>query len=217
MIDTDHQVGLDAARDRIMTWQPIQQDEQAALPPTVPGTVGLAPAPSTWPRVLGMIGIILGALGILGGLWGMVSPLFVSFMGSLMPPGAERAFEAAEQMNTWTVVGSILGLLVAGLLLAGGIGLLRRRLWGLGCYGMWAILKILLVAVNAGIALSMQEATMEFINSSNPRGPIISAGFTSVMTVIVPASTLIWGWALPVFILIWLARVKIKAETAKWQ
>jgi len=164
-----------------------------------------------------MIGIILGALGMLGGLWGMVSPLFVSFMTSRMPPGAEHAFDAVEQMNTWMVVGSILSLLVAGLLLAAGIGLLRRRLWGLACYSAWAMLKILWVAVNTGITLSMRDATMEFIGASNPSGPIIPARLTTLITVIVPVGALIWGWALPVFMLIWLSRAKIKAETVQWQ
>ncbi|MFQ5491092.1 MAG: hypothetical protein ACE5GE_10250 [Phycisphaerae bacterium] len=167
--------------------------------------------------MLGMIGIILGALGMLGGLWGMLSPLIVSFMSSRMPPGAEHAFDATERIKTWIVAGSILGLLVAGLLLAGGVGLLRRRLWGVSCYRFWAVLKILLVAINLGVAIAMHATTVEILQSSSPQGSVIPPGLASFMTVIIPALTLIWGWALPVFMLIWLARTKIKAETATWQ
>jgi len=54
----------------------------------------------------------------------------------------------------------------------------------------------------------------------DPNAPAAMLGvFGTVMAIIGPmilVFAIVWGWALPIFMLIWFSRRKIKAEIAQW-
>jgi len=63
----------------------------------------------------------------------------------------------------------------------------------------------------------MQERLFEIMGQSSGGIPMpFGGGFYDVMIVVTLVFGLAWGWALPVFLLIWLSRGKIKNDVAGW-
>ncbi len=188
-----------------------------SLPPSIPPTMpGPLPAPgvrTTWPTVIGVIAIILGVFGTLGNVWGIVAASFMPQMMSSAPPDV---VDQMKQMQGMTVKISMLSLPIPILLLAAGIGLVNRRRWGVSLAKGWAVLKMLLVVVSMGLTWHMQDAM--FTNATATSGmPANAAGVFGIIKVFSVIFTLAWGWAFPVFLLIWMARARIKAEVASWR
>lgn len=198
----------------------ITEDEDrrylsSVAPPTEPGLVEMPRGPSVWPRVVGIIAIVLGAGGILGGLYGALSPLMLDAMASMMPQGQEMV-AAAKELGGWTVAISLASVVLAGVLLAGGIGLVKRRRWSVSIIRIWALVRLLLVMANAVLTYQMTKGQFEMMSQQQPGGPPMPAGIGQGFAAIGVAVGVVWGWAFPVFVLIWLARGKIKAETSAW-
>ncbi len=187
----------------------------ADVPPTQPGPIVAREVPSNWPSVLGVIAIVFGALGTLGGIWGALSPLFIDWMADRMPANQAAAMEAAGEQMTWTVVLSLAFTALAIGLLIAGIGLLRRRRWAIGASQIWAILKILVVIASTALQYQMAEVQTELVTQQGGTAGI-PAQFAGTLTTAAMVVGLLWGCALPVFMLIWFARGKIKSETAGW-
>jgi len=187
-----------------------------AAPPTQPGMVGLPQRPSAWPKVIGIIAIVFGAGGSLGGIWGAVSPLFTDAFMSMVP-GEQAAGmkEMMQQYKPYTIIGSLLSLGVAVLLLAAGIGLVQRRGWAPKISMLWSIVKIVFVIVNSIFGYMMAQASAAAM-AQDPAMAQMPAGFMSVASGVGVALGACWGWALPVFMLVWFTRGKIKAEVAEW-
>lgn len=196
---------------------PYSRCEAAPLvPPTRPGGLEGPPRPSTWPKVIGIIAIVFGALGILGGLYGILGPWIVEEIASIMPRGTEGTLDVFRESAGWLIGTSIVTTGVAALLLAGGVGLLKRRRWSVGTCRAWAVLKMLLVLVNTVVGYYLQHASLTSISEQTPAGAQISPEFVDAMVVLGLIIGVAWSWALPVFMLIWLGRGKIKSETSAW-
>ncbi|UCD29964.1 MAG: hypothetical protein JSV03_05675, partial [Planctomycetota bacterium] len=99
------------------------------VPPTVPGEMVMPAPTSTWPTVVGIIAIVLGALGILGGIWGAVFSLFGPITIMPMPQSQTMFEEAMRDSIVWAMVSGLLGMGAAILLLVAGIGVVKRRVW----------------------------------------------------------------------------------------
>ncbi len=175
--------------------------------------------PPVWPKVIGIIAVILGGLGILGGGWALIMPFFMDLMMGLMPKGQVPGIESLQMLKDWQgwlAVSSLLMIGLATLLLFVGIGLLKRRRWAVRLGVWWSILKVLFVVAQNVVGLSMQEAQMEALSEQMSNIPGMSSGFISAMAVMGMIVGIAWGWALPVFLLIWFSRAKIKEEVAGW-
>ena len=184
-------------------------------PPTQPGIVGLPQQPSAWPKVIGIIAIILGALGALGGVWGAISPLFTDALMSMVPAGQATGMEAMQQFKGWTVVSSLLMLGVAVLLLVAGVGLVQRRGWAPKISMLWSIVKIVFVAANSIVSYKMMQAQFAAM-TKDPDMAAVPAGLMDAFGAAGLGVGVCWGWLLPIFMLIWFTRGKIKAEVAEW-
>lgn len=188
------------------------------IPPSTPPTqlpyASPAPSGSSWPGVIGVIAIVLGSLGILGGLWGLLAPLVTDAMASFVPPEQRATLEVAKRWQAWTYVYSILSALLAVLLLVAGTRLLRRRASARGTCLAWAALKMLFVIAQAIVTALIQRETLAQMADLGtlPNMPAFATIMQSAALVLV----IVWGWALPIFLLIWLARPKIRAEIATW-
>ncbi len=186
-------------------------------PPTAPSPVQPTERPRVWPTTIGVISIVLGSLGIIGGCWGVVSPTFMGALSEQMPQGSIQGAETmAKHAGMYAVSGGA-GMMVATLLLIAGIGMLRRRPWSVSANRWWAVLKMLLVVGQVAFAILIQDEVVAEITRNDPNAAAMGAGFVSVAVGIGFAFVLLWGWAYPVFLLIWLSRRGVKAETASWQ
>ncbi|MBI4579084.1 MAG: hypothetical protein HY718_05235 [Planctomycetes bacterium] len=101
---------------------------------------------------------------------------------------------------------------MALLLLVGGVGLVGRRRWGASAAKVWAVLRMLFVLVGLAVGWQMQQASFSAMSSSGRMG-----GAEQVVMGLSLVLGLVWAWALPVIMLIWLSRAKIKADIARWK
>ena len=188
------------------------------VPPTDAGAI--PPKPSSWPMVIGVIATILGSLAVLGGCFGLVSSLFLDQFMSLVPQSeAAEMTSALDGLKPALIISGALTMVLAIVLLIGGIGLLRRRAWGRSTCLTWAGLKMVLVVGNSVLSYIVQQAQFQAMaEDPNMAGnmPGFLPALMQAMGAVGLVIGLIWGWALPIFMLIWFSRRKIKAEIAQW-
>ena len=188
--------------------------DQPATPPREPGALSMPARPTAWPTALGVIAIVLGAMGILGGCWGSLAPFLMKMLADALPPGQPTGLESCEKWGFWIVLIQVVNACLAALLLAAGIGLVKRRRWSVTAAYTWAALKMVFVLVNVISAYGMQQEQFEAMTQQGLPG--LGGGIFAAVGVFSIVFGLVWGWALPVFLLIWFARATIKAETAEW-
>ena len=174
---------------------------------------------STWPTVIGVIALVFGIVGTLGGVWTAVSPLFVEAMMKFVPQGQPTGMEAMQNSAPWLVL-SGLGMTVLGIILiVGGIRLLQRRRRAIQTCRVWAVAKMVFVVANAIGNYSFQMESMATVQQQVPNTPAMPVDFSNIMSAMMVVTAVVmslWGWALPIFLLIWFGRSKIKTETAEW-
>lgn len=187
-----------------------------AQPPTRPGDFTASQAISLWPTAIGIIAIVFGALAVLGELAGWAAVFLLDTFPSAVPQTQATAMEAVNQLGFWAVANSLLCMGAAALLVAVGVGLLKRRQWGVRTGRVWACFKIMLVPADAAVTYPLVKVQCEAAFRQMSGIPGMPTQTTELMTFGAVAWVLVWGWALPVFLLIWLARRKIKAETSAW-
>lgn len=155
-------------------------------------------ADTKWPTVLGVIAIIFGCCGALG----------------------ELACTAPAELNTevWSgdlTINKVASFAAALLLLAAGVGLLKRQRWSALGIVTWAICKMLIVLHAGYIVGSMgSEFAMAMMAHQRSTPPPPEVAHTVLLAI--PAGIIVWGWALPAFMLIWFSRGQIRGETACW-
>lgn len=184
-------------------------------PPIEPAAMGSSTPPPAWHKPIGIIAIVFGSLGMLGGFWGMLAPRVMGKMASSMPPEAAGQFQVMEEFAGWTLASSVAGLVVATALLAAGIGVVQQRRWGVTVSLMWAVVKMLLVVATGVLTYQVfQETTARMSQTQGMQA--MPGGFMSAMGAAMMGVTILWGWALPVFLLVWFGRRKIKQQVASW-
>lgn len=198
------------------------------MPPPTPMTPPTAagaspPRKSTWPMVLGIIAIILGSLATLRGCMSIGSSAMFGLFASAMPEEQAEMMEATKGFAPLIMISSGLIMAIAIILLIGGIGLTKRSPWSPKTCKIWAGLKMLLVVYSSIVTFLSTQAQMEAMQrmlEEDPNAPAAMSGFFgTLMAIIGPVIfvfAIVWGWALPIFMLIWFSRRKIKAEIAQW-
>ncbi len=192
--------------------QDIIPSAQPVAPPTQPGALAPPQRPANWPTAIGTIAIVFGTLGILGGLLGALSPVTIAIFSEFMLPGQE---EGLQQSMAWSVAYGIGGMIIAILLLIGGIRLRARRRQAVVLIRIWAIVKILLSAGGSVIGYQSVQLQMEAIQN-DPSSPIMNTGIMGTFGMVGMVVGLLWACVLPVFMLVWFARGKIRREAESW-
>lgn len=195
-----------------MSVEPPFRERPPAVPPTLRYAVAAPVRPPAWPLAIGIICIVLGAGGVFVNLFGLLSYTVLSAkMGALQP-----APHVLEEMKVSGVLTSLLNVLVAVLLLVAGIGMAQRRRWSVALARVWAVVRILAVVV--GMAFAMVLQTRQFAAMpAQVAGPFNMPKFSNAVIVLGMVFGLLWGWALPVFVLIWLNRGTIRQQTEGWK
>jgi hypothetical protein len=187
-----------------------------AMPPTARASAPHAPSRSTWPIVLGVIAIVFGALGMLKGIWGLLTPLFMDAMADMMPDESAAPFEVMEKWASYFAAMYTATILAAGVLLAAGIGLVKRLQWGVTAVWLWVFVRIVVAVGEAVLGSQAQHEQLTAMAQQDPSLQGMGSDFASGMAALTLVVTLLWGCALPVFMLIWFLRKKIKAEVTGW-
>ncbi len=197
-------------------------------PPTTPGALSIPDRPAAWPSVLGIVCIVLGALGTLGGLWGVASS--VMMMTGAMPvqtmgagPATPDIAQSIRTMAPMQIVAEALKFLCGSALMLVGWFMYRRRPVARPAAVWWSIAKIVVALGSTAIAAWMQYVIMTDISRAVAADPSAPAQMQGVMTGMMAATIgvmvvwgIVWGCALPVFMLVWFSRAGVRAEVARW-
>ncbi len=202
--------------------------------PTEPAALATPAVQSTWPIVIGIIAIVFASLaifqnGICAPIGLLMTGVFSSMMEDMSGPtqGAMEAQVAQMDAIKAYVPHSLavsLAMTAAGIvLLVGGVQLVKRRYRSRTTITAWAVLKMVLALPAAYVSyLSSQAqfAAMAKAAADDPGGVgQAPPGFFSLLEglgVVGAVITLLWYWALPVFMLIWFARRPIQDEVRTW-
>lgn len=192
--------------------QDIIPSAQPVAPPTQPGAITAPRRPANWPAVIGTIAIVFGCLGCLQGVLGALSPLMTAFIAPFL---IEEQAEIIRQSAVWNVASSIVGLMIAVLLFVGGIRIKRKQRRAASLLRGWAMIKILFTLVATAVSYPSAQQQMEAVQN-DPNAGFLGAGFFKLFGVVGMIIGLLWMCALPVFVLVWFSRKKIKSETEGW-
>jgi hypothetical protein len=188
------------------------------------------PPPSySWAKAIGILSVSFGGLSVLCGFGAMITqglfkdslamryPAAKSSSGSqpvsipaevLTPPDWARHGQLADQL---------IAILAAGLLLAGGICLLRRRRVGRSLHLAYMAVQVVAVCVGAYFTIAysryLEEAALS--HASVAAEATVRRMYQIRRNVAVSVS-LVFGLAYPVFLLIWFLRPKIRRDMAAW-
>lgn len=201
----DQSSGLDEAMGA--TPAGAGEDTVASAPPTSPSEAA-TPRPSSWPTVVGTILIVIAALGGLSYVVGIAGLFIQGFI-----PGTEAQLQAAEAWIGWALASNVLSLLLSLWLLATGILLIRRapstRMHAIG----WSVTKMIVVVIASTIAAFMQADQMAAMQT---QGQAMPQAMIETMRIASLVIGIVFGWALPIFLLIWFNVGRFRRESTGW-
>lgn len=202
--------------------------ETPALPPSPPAPPP-KPAPR-WPKTIGIIAILFGAGGLLQALISPASSLLVKAqMQAYVDMGIEQAQvdDYLARLNSLSIKSGIANGCLGALLLTGGILILKRRKPASPLLQTWSVLKIVVGGFILFQSTALSRAQMSLIfsataMSSGGGGSNLESAeammnqFANYGLWIGFAFGFIWLAALPVFLIIWFNRTKVRKEMADW-
>lgn len=192
----------------------------SSVPPTVAGE--LPPKPIVWPKTLGIICIVLGALGIIQGCFGVLSLFVADWFTTLVSQQQAEMMDSVESLQPLLIISGVISFALAATLLAAGIGVVLRKLWSRKTVLIWSGTKMAFVVANSILNYMVQKAQFEEMQemmANDPNAAAAMSFFGQIMMWIgmfFIVIMIIWGWALPVFTLIWFSRKKVRREVASW-
>ncbi len=181
-------------------------------PPTEPGELLLPGDAPRWPRVVGIISIVWGSLGLLCAGCGIV------YFGVMMPRFSQMAEEqmggpmpAVMMPPLGQYVMMALGTVLAVVLVVAGSLTAARNPLGRVLHLAYGAVGVLLSLVGSAIGVQQQLAIAEYFRQ-NPTDPWAKQNNPTVGFVMVAVMALL-GLAWPGFCLIWFGLVKRTAES----
>lgn len=178
--------------------------------PPMYGEPDFGAEPPAWPKVIGIISIVLAALGLVCGGCGIVQNFAAVAQGGAQvqtPSGQMLQLPPPPMLaNIIMVVGWLWGIL----LLIAGIQTLRRAFSGRMLHLVYAGVSILISIVNILVTWSYIQATIQAL-SADPQMAQMSGFITGAMYGSVCVG-LVFGMGYPVFLLIWFGLIKKRPE-----
>ena len=190
-------------------------------PPIAPSDL---PGPKrSWNRTVGVIALIFGILGFLGAL---IAPVSLRFTKIMMKTFEEQGADSAdvadyiEKLSSLSMMSTI-ALAILGIMLAvGGIFLMKTKRLGSPLLKIWAVLKIVFgIFVNyKNYGLTQQQMEIQTsVGGMDPTAAEMTESITNIAVLVGMIFGTLWVIALPVFLLIWLNRSKIKTDISTWE
>jgi hypothetical protein len=175
---------------------------------------------SSWPMVMGIIGIIWASLGIICVPLGMFAIRFQRWglemqqKNGQVDPVLETQVKVAERFQPIMIVVLIIGFCMAVYLLTACIRLVRRSHKARKALLTWAMLSIIMFGVNIALQiLTFQVTKQELIRIGEQQ----SLGRLYFGVIIGSAFAFVLGLGPPLFMASWLSRRRIKEEIAGWR
>lgn len=188
------------------------------FPPMVPSAAPVAGPPSKWPTVLGMFHIVYGSLTGLMIIFGLISTLVMLNVDSPLfdSPQFNESMDVARKYLPINLISSVLQLGLGIMVLFGGIRLVKRRAKAIALLTRWAWLALIL-----GLPIVVMGMIVQSESWSALQGALRSQGQFGDTVMLLQmafavAFSLVWYFALPVFTLIWLRRLRIIHESKTW-
>ena len=189
--------------------------ESLYAPPGMDPRLPEIPDGGSWAKVIGIIGIVFGGGALLIGILGVVGQSFALQQYDAM--GISK--EVLARHDLWLNVVPIISLALGFLLLLGGILLVMKKPVSRPILLLWAILKIAFSLWQAPLALAFQNEIIpmqqKMVAKGDPKAPDMGA-IMETMGPIIQIISVLWLCSLPIFILIWFMRVKVRMQMAGW-
>lgn len=195
---------------------PAASPSAASTPPMQPTGMVTGSVPTSWPTVVGILAIVFGGFGVLISAWGAVYPFVVERFAETFPPTQAQMIQQFDGWSGWSQAIAILSFLLAGLLIFGGISVVKRRHRAVSVLFIWSMLKIVLIFASVGVQLSLQGQVLDQAVAQLQPVPGGRAIMVSSMRGTIACSA-IFQLAGPVFLLVWFRRRVIKEEVATWK
>ena len=186
-------------------------------PPTTGGVV--AERSSMWPVSLGVICVIYALAVMACNCAGLFTAQIYQWIMELEQQYGQRdeAFIAQADVvmrMAWAYIGlAALAIIATAGLLWAGIGLIRRQSWSRVWLLAWALAEIFLIVMHCGIELLAAQQTEKLMQQRGLQSEIARMWIESIATMCVLS---VLSLILPMLLLIWFNRVKIKNEVAEW-
>jgi len=190
----------------------------ALAPPTTPGAIPAKRRPSAWPDVIGIIAIVIGALGMLSGLLMILQALFADWMTSnawANASDAEAMREITARWMPWNLTISIVRFGNAILLVVLGAALMKRRPVVARLIVIYCIVQII-AGVAGGITTGLVHSE---VRAQTTQAQAMRAGATWTLFFGGPGAacfSILWSVAFPVFLIIWFGRASVRSEARGW-
>jgi hypothetical protein len=201
---------------------PEPRSGMVATPPAPPRSV-LTEEPSKWPKVIGIVSIILGSLEL---LLGVVGTTFMFFTPKLVEMGTQNDPSAAAwaeeidwsiTMGTDVFLSAVVGVIWSIVLLTSGVMLVRRSRNARFTNLLWAAIRLFLSAAGIYMTLRNLPRWVEHLETLSAQGNELATMMLDQANATVSiAIIVILGVPYPLFILVWFLRPKIKRECAEW-
>ncbi len=179
-----------------------------AIPPTQADFLDddIAPMPR-WPKVVGIISIVWGSIGLICNGLGLASSfLFAGMMKSAaeqmnggMPP-------QITEINPMILLMYGVGLVWTILLIVAGAVTVARKPAGRPIHLFWSISNLLIAGWGIFLSVSMQNAIAQWVRD-NPTADF-SQNYSPMQGMVGLALGIVLGFAWPLFILVWFLFVK---------
>jgi hypothetical protein len=197
-----------------------------STPPTMPGPIAPYPATGGWPKIIGILSIVFGGLGVLQHACYTLSSFSSSLITSLMPTGqaeGEMFKKLMEKNATPLMISGVLYIILTGLsvlLIVAGVKTLSRSASGATFHKLWAIGKIIVSVIMMFPAYIMMQNQFELMREMGATGggaALPGAGFFGAIGIFGVIFGLLFACAYPVFLLIWFNRFAVKSQVATWK
>lgn len=183
---------------------------------------------SQWPKTLGIITLMFGIFGGLKGLMSIAS----GFFSEMMAKAANMPADFYEKWRPFMLGSGAVEICLGALLFLGAALLLFRKRFSMIVLVFWALLKMLVGVVGGFFSYMMQQEQLPLLmeqqkkameKASGAGGAAgaeqvmdMVSGATEVFSTLFLVAGLLWVMVLPLFILIWFIRPKIRKEMATW-
>lgn len=185
----------------------MTQFDSSSTAPTS-GDFSMPAEPPSWPKVVGIISIVWGSLGVLCNICGVIGQASGNFLMTMVPPEQQEAMKAQMAAGGIAQIALyVVSALVSILLIVAGVTTLKRQATGRMLHLAYGAIGIVLTIAGTFIALKGIDAQIAAM-SNNPNTPPQALAGAKMGSYFGMAFGVCIGLAYPLFCLIWFGAIK---------
>lgn len=196
---------------------PPERSPYDQAPPTIPGELSFGPPPPGWPKVVGIISIVWGSLGVICNGCGVASSLSQDAMKNMLPPEAvAQNPQFSQPVSAAQIAVYVFGALLGALLIAAGILCVQRRPLTRPLHLVYGAVSTVVAIIGAFVSWGVMSQMMNSMPppaGSDPNAAAAQAAGMQMGMIGGLVGGLCFGLAYPVFCLVWFGAVKRTAAS----